>query len=302
MMLNQLIDSLFPKDKVNAESKRKLIEYYSEAGPDYEGWSEDYNMHFGYYVKGINIANREALVQRMNKEVLDRLQLSPYRNNYILDMGCGLGATCRYAAGRYPIKKITGITIVPWQVEKAIELAKKNIAAYNVKFELADYEASPYCDATFDGVFALESSCHSVGEGKQKILKEIYRVTKPGGKIVIADGFLKTSKHVNPVLSFCYRKMCDYWAVDGFGNIDRVKKTMQDIGFYNIQIEDVSWNVAPSVLHVPWVSIKYLFTRLLTFKNICNRQCWHHFLAPLLALIVALHRGYFSYYIITAKK
>jgi hypothetical protein len=31
-----------------------LEQYYREAGPDYEAWSREFNMHFGYYRVGAN--------------------------------------------------------------------------------------------------------------------------------------------------------------------------------------------------------------------------------------------------------
>ena len=33
-------------DKTN---KEKVIEFYNEATEDYEFWSKDFNMHFGYF-------------------------------------------------------------------------------------------------------------------------------------------------------------------------------------------------------------------------------------------------------------
>src|SRR5256885_13428851 len=52
-----------------------LEQYYSEAGPDYEAWSREFNMHFGYYRVGANPLRREAMLEQMNAEVRARLQL-----------------------------------------------------------------------------------------------------------------------------------------------------------------------------------------------------------------------------------
>ena len=48
--------------------------YYEEAGPDYAAWSQHFNMHFGFFRRGMNPFNREAMLEQMNHEVLDRLQ------------------------------------------------------------------------------------------------------------------------------------------------------------------------------------------------------------------------------------
>ncbi len=79
-----------------------LEEYYSEAGPDYAAWSRGFNMHFGFYRRGMNPVDREGMLERMNVEVLERLDIDPAKRCSVLDMGCGLGATLRSLAGRLP--------------------------------------------------------------------------------------------------------------------------------------------------------------------------------------------------------
>jgi cyclopropane fatty-acyl-phospholipid synthase-like methyltransferase len=86
--------------------------YYEEAGPDYAAWSPHFNMHFGFFRLGMNPFNREAMLEQMNSEVLDRLRLSGDHPR-VLDMGCGLGATLRSIARRIPFAHLHGITLVP---------------------------------------------------------------------------------------------------------------------------------------------------------------------------------------------
>ena len=76
----------------------------------------------------MNPFNLEAMLESMNRLVLDSLNMSAYRNNRILDMGCGLGATIRYSLGRYPIGHIDGITIVPWQREQCLKLLENTLS------------------------------------------------------------------------------------------------------------------------------------------------------------------------------
>ncbi|MEM9338904.1 MAG: hypothetical protein AAGA66_09265 [Bacteroidota bacterium] len=79
-------------EKVNKE-KEKLRSYYENAGPDYKKWSPDFNMHFGYYKRGMNPFNRERMLDEMNAEVLARLTIASNRPSVLVDMGCGLAAT-----------------------------------------------------------------------------------------------------------------------------------------------------------------------------------------------------------------
>ena len=80
--------------------KENLIDYYTSAGPDYEFWSKNFNMHFGYAKYTGDCLSREKMLQRMNQFVLDSLILRP--GNDVLDMGCGLAATIRYGAKNIP--------------------------------------------------------------------------------------------------------------------------------------------------------------------------------------------------------
>src|SRR5712692_5715308 len=95
----------------------KVVDYYTEAGPDYRMWSKQFNMHFGFYRSGMNPLNLEGMLEQMNGEVIKLLALEDAPRPHLLDMGCGLGATARYAAVAMPNARVCGVTIVPWQLE-----------------------------------------------------------------------------------------------------------------------------------------------------------------------------------------
>lgn len=301
-MITKLIDEWSGRlNDSSTNNRQKIVNYYVEAGPDYRGWSKGFNMHFGYYKLGANPFKLEDMLNAMNKEVLDRLQLADYRNNNILDMGCGLGATIRYALSRYPIKNITGITIVPWQIEEAQRMLKEEFQGYKARFELQDYQATTYDDNTFDGAYAIESSCYANGTDKRQFLEETYRILKPGRRLVIADGYMKRNDAMNPLYEYCYRKMCNYWAVPDFGNLNEIKAAMQAIGYKDIQIEEASWNIAPSVMYIPFIAMKYFITKIIPTIFV-SKERWQHLMAPLYAMVVGMARKRFGYYIITAEK
>src|SRR5215813_1441756 len=103
-----------------------LVRYYSEAGPDYAAWSPSFNMHFGYWAWGLNPFDREAMLERTNGEVVARLDVGSGAS-HVADLGCGLGATARHLTRRYLRARVTGLTIVPWQVEQARRLGSERI-------------------------------------------------------------------------------------------------------------------------------------------------------------------------------
>jgi ubiquinone/menaquinone biosynthesis C-methylase UbiE len=115
------------------------------------------------------------------KRVLSLLNL--HENQCFLDMGCGTGWAVRYAASLVKNKgKFYGIDISP----KMIEKAKRNCAGCeNTYFYKADAAALPFKNAFFDFIICTNSFHHYFNPSK--VLNEVYRVLKPGGKIYIAD-------------------------------------------------------------------------------------------------------------------
>ena len=84
--------------KSQKETHKNVIDYYEKAGLDYEVWSPNFNMHFGYFNWGMNPFNLEKMLNQMNEAIRKRLILEEHIEPLILDLGCGLGATARYMA------------------------------------------------------------------------------------------------------------------------------------------------------------------------------------------------------------
>jgi len=285
----------------NAAPPVGLEQYYSEAGPDYAAWSPEFNMHFGYYRAGANPLNREAMLEQMNAEVLARLQVNGITAPRLLDLGCGLGATLRSFARRLPHSELLGVTRVPWQVEQARALNAS--AGYRDRIGVieADYENTPLASSSFDGVYALESSCYAQGSDKRRLLEEAHRLLRPGGRLVVVDGFLR-GRFVSRAQQRIYRKVCACWVVEDFAERQAFVRRLEKLGFREITVEHLQMRVAPSVMHVPWVSLKFLLTDVVFGTRPMTRARWNNVLAPLLLPLVSAPLGPLTYCMITAMK
>jgi ubiquinone/menaquinone biosynthesis C-methylase UbiE len=100
----------------------------------------------------------------------------------ILDVGCGPGTITAGLAERVPDGHVTGIDAVPGIVAKAAADFPRD----NLTFTDGDVYALDYPDASFDVVHAHQVLQHL--NDPVAALRELRRVTKPGGLIAARDG------------------------------------------------------------------------------------------------------------------
>lgn len=284
-----------------ALSEERFQRYYEEAGPDYAAWSTHFNMHFGYYRAGMNPLNREAMLEQMNREVLDRLRRPSTASARILDMGCGVGATLRSFAWALPHAELHGITLVPWQLEQGRRLNKTRPQTSEIQLALADYENTGFHSESYDAVYAIESSCYGTGANKSRLIREAHRLLRPGGRLVVGDGFLNGGKFRGPQQAI-FKKLCDCWVIETFGDIHAFTRELRNAGFNDIVVESIQSRVTPSVLHVPFVTLKFLLTDVLLGPRKMSRARWNNVLAPVLLPFVGSPIGPVAYYLVSATR
>jgi cyclopropane fatty-acyl-phospholipid synthase-like methyltransferase len=278
------------------------VRYYSDTGMDYLAWSRKFNMHFGYFRWGLNPLALERMLDEMTRQVLSRLELDHGRESRLLDMGCGVGASARLAVRELPHVRVDGITLVPWQVEQARRLTAQEGLDGRLSFVEGDYTDAPFPDAAYDGIYAIESACHDAGYDKAGFVREAARLLKPGGRLVVTDGFLKGTRPMNPLLRWCFRQACRNWALETFAEIGEFVECLKRCGFDDLRLEEASRRIAPSVGHIPWVTARFLAKELWKSRLRMNRVRWGHVVACVLAPLIGMARWRFGYYVITARK
>ena len=258
-------------------------------------------MHFGYYRFPMNPFKREPMLEEMNRQVFENLHLDN-KDTLIYDLGCGLGATCRSFAKKYPGKKIKGISLVEWQINKANALNKKAGVDSNIELIYGDYTKLPFADNSSDAVYALESCCHCEGLDKGAFVDEMLRVLKPGKHFVIVDGFIKKEpSSFRGLLRYCYNQIIHGWALPSFPLIDLMSDKIKRAGGDKIEIKDFSFRIAPTGIHAPFAVIYFLIKKMFHGEKL-NAVRLGHLKSCFLGLILGMFRHRFSYCMITGIK
>jgi len=106
----------------------------------------------------------------------------------VLDVAAGNGNATLAAARRFA--RVTSTDYVPALLEKGSRRAQAE--GLEVSFEVADAEALPYADASFDAALSTFGVMFAPDHGRTA--RELIRVTRPGGRIGLAswtpEGFI----------------------------------------------------------------------------------------------------------------
>lgn len=110
--------------------------------------------------------------------LLEKLSHIPFQS--ALDLGCGTGEILKLILQEDIGKELYGIDLS----EQMLYVAKSKLPE-QVKLLLGDSEALPFPDNTFDVVYCNDSFHHY--PAPMKVLREVYRVLKPGGTFLMGD-------------------------------------------------------------------------------------------------------------------
>lgn len=139
-------------------------------------WAARYDLMAWIFLLGRERAFRE--------KIIGLARLRP--GEVVLDVGCGTG-TLAIAAKRHvgPSGNVHGVDASPEMIDRATKKASK--AGVDVTFRTGVVEALPYPNAHFDVVLSTLMLHHLPRRARQECAREVRRVLKPGGRVLVVD-------------------------------------------------------------------------------------------------------------------
>jgi len=138
----------------------------------------------------INIDPQKIINSHFAQEAYNCLKnfIDERKDKIILEAGCGTGRLCCLLAKNFPDSKVTGIDVSP-NSRKIANSLKEYLKILNVSFEIENLFQISYPNDYFDVVFNEGVIEHYSFNNKPNYIdaaREMIRVTKKGGKIIIA--------------------------------------------------------------------------------------------------------------------
>ena len=195
-----------------------------------EIWGE--NIHLGMFED--EKEPLPAAMERTNRRVAELAALKPEQQ--VLEVGCGYGATARFLAESVGCQ-VVATNISDRELAEARRLTKAAALDDKVSFAYGDFHGLDFPDDRFDVYWCQESFLHAAD--KEQVLREAYRVLKPGGRFVLTELLVRDGTP-DDIRERVYERVGApiMWDAPDY------RQTLQNLGFRVEIEEDWSPNVA----------------------------------------------------------
>ena len=231
---------------MNASSKTLIAEHERAVQRHYDAmtrkfylqWNPDH-IHLGLFGPGECPRRNEelkgsAVLARALERMVDVVTAPADINasHHVVDAGCGVGGTAVHLA-RTRGCKVTGVNISRLQLDMAAVRAQDVSLGDRLSFIYGDCSrALPFDDASVDVVVNIESARHY--SDRAAFLREVYRILKPGGKLVASDWVTRSGLSAAEYTKLI-QPICDAWLLFGSESQATYTRLLHDAGLKTLE-------------------------------------------------------------------
>jgi tocopherol O-methyltransferase len=235
--------------------KDRVKRYYAAATEDYLKYYQadwHHHMHYGF---DRDLPRGGNPTEHMVRYLAGIAGLKA--GDRMLDAGCGVGGSSIFLAKKLGLVCV-GITLMESQARLARGFASRGrpaggrtsgessaggpSAGGRARFAVNDFHLPSFKPASFDAIWALESFDHAVD--KRAWVAAMYGLLKPGGRLMIADGF-RTGVPRDRSQAKAYEAFLAGWAVPHLCTPGEIVRWAEEAGFAVAHSEDISPDVMP---------------------------------------------------------
>ena len=181
------------------------------------------------YMKRITLGREDAL-RRMT------VNLAQVKSgDCVLEIGCATGSlslAAKRQAG--PTGSVFAIDIIPGMIEVSRKKAAQ--AKLDITFQLGNIEDIPFPNKHFDVVMCSFMIFHMSEKVRTKGIKEIFRVLKPHGRLMVLDLALPPNPVSKSILKLFFGFMLKH-------DLKELQPAMESSGFLQIEISQAKYRV-----------------------------------------------------------
>lgn len=188
----------------------------------YQYYAADVYQRIRQDTYGEEIGQNSWLTVDEYRRIFQLLQLGPGKK--VLEIATGSGGPALYMAKQTGCH-LTGIDINENGIQNAQKLAEENGLAGRMEFLLANAsQPLPFASDSFDAIISMDSMNHINHRGQ--VLKEFYRVLKPGGQLLYTDPTVVTGFVTHEELAI--RSSIGFFL---FGPLGENERLLKEAGF-----------------------------------------------------------------------
>lgn len=172
----------------------------------------------------------------------------------LLELGAGNGFNSSVLAALRPDISLTVTDIHPQHLRQA-QRRLQTFSQTHVQY--ADFQQLPFADNMYDTIFAVETLCHSPDIAT--LLQEAYRVTAPGGSLIVFDGWTSDMLSSMPT---AYQQ-ASQWAAASMAvyhprTLTQWQQAAQQTGWSLLRAEEMTTEIMPTLTRLHDLSWRFL--------------------------------------------